>query len=196
MARNQVSNAGDGSAPGSVPPPSRAELFAGFLMVSLPAFGGVLPWARRSLVEQRGWLSPDEFTEMLSLCQILPGPNIVNIAVAVGSRFQGLPGAGAALFGLLGVPVAIVITLGLLYERYGQLPGVRGMLAGIAAAAAGLIIAMTGKIAVPLLRRHFAPTALFALLAFVGVVVMRWPLHWVLLVLAPLSVAVAWKRRN
>jgi chromate transporter len=178
-----------------VPPPSLAQLFVGFLMVALPAFGGVLPWAQRSLVEQRGWLTTDEFTEMLSLCQILPGPNIVNMAIAVGSRFRGLPGAAAALLGLLGVPVTIVIILGMLYERYGELPGFRGMLTGITAAAAGLIVAMTGKIALPLLQRHFAPTAVFALLAFIGVAVMRWPLHWVLLALAPVSIAVAWRGR-
>jgi chromate transporter len=132
---------------------------------------------------------------MLSLCQILPGPNIVNMAIAVGSRFRGLAGACAALFGLLGIPVTIVIILGMLYERYGELPGFRGMLAGIAAAAAGLVVAMTAKIAVPLLERHFAPTAAFAALAFIGVAVMRWPLHWVLLVLAPLSIVVAWRGR-
>ena len=182
-----------GDAPAATP--GLAELFVGFLMVALPAFGGVLPWAHRSLVEQRRWLSSEEFTDMLALCQILPGPNIVNMSIAVGSRFRGLPGACAALFGLLGAPVTIVIILGALYGRYGELPGIRGMLAGIAAAAAGLIVAMAGKIAMPLLRRHFAPTAVFALLAFFGVAVMRWPLHWVLLAVAPLSIAAAWRRR-
>src|SRR3954470_20219404 len=72
--------------------PSCSELFLSFLAIGLQGFGGVLPWARRMLVEQRGWLSESEFIEVLSLAQFLPGPNIVNVSIIVGRRFHGVAG--------------------------------------------------------------------------------------------------------
>jgi chromate transporter len=92
-------------------PPTPRALFTGFLGIGVSGFGGVMPWARRLLVEQRRWLTADEFTDMLSLCQFLPGPNIVNVAVAVGARFCGARGVLAGLAGLMIVPFAIVIDL-------------------------------------------------------------------------------------
>ncbi len=79
-------------------------------------FGGVLPWARRMMVEQRRWLTPTDFNDLLALCQFLPGPNIVNMAVAIGDRYRGLAGSVACVAGLLAAPMAIVILLGGAYE--------------------------------------------------------------------------------
>ena len=62
------------------PSVSLAALFAGFFRIGMIGFGGVLPWARRMLVEQRKWLTAQEFTDLLALCQFLPGPNVVNLA--------------------------------------------------------------------------------------------------------------------
>ena len=156
-------------------------------------FGGVLPWARRMVVEQRGWLTAAEFTDLLALCQFLPGPNIVNFSVALGSRFQGVRGALSALVGLLAAPCAIVIALGMVYARYGGLPPVRRAFVGLAAAAAGLIVANAVKIAWPL-RTRLRPV-LVALTAFAALAVLRLPLLPTLLVLAPLSILVAGSRR-
>ena len=94
------------------PDPTVFDLFAGFFMVGVCGFGGVLPWARRMIVEQRKWLTPAEFTEMLGLCQFLPGGNIMNVTIALGSRFRGVPGAIACFLGLMTAPVAIVIGAG------------------------------------------------------------------------------------
>ncbi|GAA5241235.1 hypothetical protein BMMON2_40570 [Burkholderia mallei] len=80
---------------------SVADLFAGFLGLGLISFGGALPFARRALVEERRWLSADEFTDLLGLCQFLPGGNVINLSVAVGMRFRGVPGAIAGLLGLV-----------------------------------------------------------------------------------------------
>ena len=94
-------------------PPSIRAMFNGFFIAGLCGFGGVLPWARRMIVEQRKWLTPAEFTEMLGLCQFLPGGNVMNVTVALGWRFQGIPVVRAAcLMGLMAAPVAIVIGLG------------------------------------------------------------------------------------
>ncbi len=171
-----------------------AVLFLGFLRVALSGFGGVLAWARRMIVEERRWLSDQDFTTMLSLCQFLPGPNIVNVSIYVGARFRGPLGSIAAFSGLMLAPMAIVLVLGALYTGFGRAEVVRGVFAGISPAAAGLVIAMAIKMAVPLWPR---PIALgFGLAAFGAVGVLRWPMIEVLAVLAPLSVLVAWVRRS
>jgi len=174
--------------------PGLSELFVGFLGISLSGFGGVLPWARRMLVERRKWLNERDFAEALALCQFLPGPNIVNLSVIVGSRFRGVPGALAAFVGLVGAPLVIMMVCGALYARFGELETLRGALAGLAAGAAGLLIAMAAKMAMPLIRDGQAAPLLFALAGFVAVGLFRWPLYWVVLVLAPLSIAWCWWR--
>ena len=167
-------------------PPTPGELFRGFLGIGLMGFGGVLPWARRMVVEQRGWLTGAEFTDLLALCQFLPGPNVVNLSVAVGTRFRGLPGALASLAGLLAAPVAVVLALGGLYARYGQVPAVSGAFEGLAAAASGLVLATACRIAWPL-RTSPAAVAV-ALLAFVAVALLRLPLLPTMLALASLGI--------
>jgi chromate transporter len=177
-----------------VPPPGVAAIFLGFLSVSLLGFGGVLPWARWILVERRRWLTPDEFTETLALCQFMPGPNIVNLSVAVGARFQGIFGGAAALLGIIGAPFVIVVTLGLLYEHFGDLPLLHNVLTGVAAAASGLIIATVAKIGRPLFRRGAYVQPLLAVAGFAAVGLLRFPLPYVMLALAPISIAWAWWR--
>ncbi len=180
--------------PTDTSPPGLTELFLGFSGIAVMGFGGVLPWARRMLVEQRRWLSGDEFTELLALCQFLPGGNVINLAVVVGQRMRGLTGAIVSVAGLMAAPVAIVLLLGAVYNRYAEVAEVRAALSGIAAAAAGLILAMAAKMAVPVLRRDNGVGLAFALAAFVGVAVFRFSLPAVVLVLAPLSIAAVWRR--
>jgi chromate transporter len=167
-------------------------LFMGFLRVALAGFGGVLAWARRMIVEERRWLSDRDFTDVLSLCQFLPGPNIVNVSIYVGARFRGPLGSLAAFTGLMAAPMAIAVALGALYAQFGGAGVVRGGFAGISAAAAGLVIATALKMAAPLRRRPLSIG--FGLAAFGAVGVLRLPMIEVLLVLAPLSVATAWRR--
>jgi chromate transporter len=146
------------------------------------------------LVEEHRWLNAEEFSEMLSLCQVLPGPNIVNMAVCVGTRFRGARGAIAAFLGLLSAPFAIILVLGALFTHYGELPAIAAAFRGISAAAAGLIVAMGLKMAAS--RRLRSPMAIFALAAFVSVALLRMPLGLFLLMAAPASVAAAaWRRR-
>jgi chromate transporter len=175
------------------PAPTRRALFLNFLSIALSGFGGVLPFARRMLVEQRGWLSADEFNETLSLCQSLPGPNVVNLSVVVGARAAGWTGSLAALAGLIGAPLVIVLTLGALYGRFGALPEARGAVSGLGAAAAGLVAATAARMAEPLLKRRFVAAAPVIVAIFVAVGLFRAPLGWVMLALAPLSIAAAWR---
>jgi chromate transporter len=174
--------------------PSTAELFLRFTQVGVSGFGGVMPWARRMLVEERRWLNDEEFSETLSLCQLLPGPNIVNMAVCVGTRFRGARGAFAALMGLMCAPFVIVLVLGALFTRYGDIPAISAAFRGISAAAAGLVVAMGLKMAAsPRLR---SPMAVFALAAFAGIALARLPLGPFLLAAIPASVASAvWRSK-
>jgi chromate transporter len=174
--------------------PAAWDLFLAFLSVGLSGFGGVLPFARRMLVDRRAWLSESAFNETLSLCQTLPGPNIVNLSIVVGSRFARWPGALAAVAGLMASPVAIVLVLAALYGRYGAVGRVPAMIAGLGAGAAGLVAATAAKMAWLIVRRRPVSAAPFIVLAFVGVGLLRLPLIWVLLALSPFSIAAAWRR--
>jgi chromate transporter len=118
----------------------------------LQGFGGVLPVAQRVLVEQQRWLSREQFVETLSLGQVLPGPNIVNMALMIGDRFFGLRGALAALGGLLTAPLLIVLALAALYGQLSSVPAVAGALRGMGAVSAGLIVATALKV-MPTLRK-------------------------------------------
>jgi chromate transporter len=187
----------DSAAPSASTPqrPSLFELFRAFSAVSLSGFGGALPWARRKIVEQKRWMSTQEFNEAFALSQFLPGPNVVNFSVVFGSRFGGAAGAAVALAGLMGPPLVIVTVLAILYARYGDLETLGRILSGIAAAAAGLLIAVVAKMAAPLFVKRWNSGPVIAILAFVGVAIMQWPLPWVFAVLAPVSVALAWIKR-
>jgi chromate transporter len=186
----------DTPTPAQAPPPGLTELFVAFAIVALSGFGGVLAWSRRMLVEVKGWMTPEEFNDAYALCQMLPGPNVINLSVVFGSRIRGVSGAVVALLGLLGPPVAIISLLGLLYARFGELAAVRGALTGIAAAAAGLVIGTVAKMAQPLFRGKLSAAPFVVLVTFVAIAVLRWPLYWVLLVMLPLSIAVAWWERR
>ena len=178
-------------------PPSVAELFLGFAKCSISGFGGVLPFARRMVVEERRWMTPQEFNEAFALAHFLPGPNIVNFSVVFGSRLRGRTGAVVAFLGLMGPPVLVVILLGVLYSIYGELEALRRILAGVASAAAGLIIAMVVKMAEPVLRHRFRLGPLLMVATFVAIGLLRWPLPMVLAVMAPVSIGLAfwWARR-
>jgi chromate transporter len=182
------------SADPPAPRPTVLEIFLAFAGIAAVGFGGVLPWARRMLVERRRWLTPEEFVEVLSLGQFLPGGNILNVGIVVGERFRGALGALAAALGLLAAPTVIVLLLGAVYLRYQHAPGVQEGLMGVAAAAIGLIVAMVIKMAEPVLRRRAIVPMAFAVATFVAVGLLRIPLPVVVLVLAPLSIAYAWTR--
>jgi chromate transporter len=175
--------------------PPLAELFRAFVIVSISGFGGALPWARRKIVEQKRWMTTQEFNEAFALSQFLPGPNVVNFSVVFGSRFGGAAGAAVALAGLMGPPLIIVMVLAVLYARFGDLEALGRILTGIAAAAAGLLIAVVAKMAAPMFVKRWNSGPLIAIAAFVGVAIMQWPLPWVFVCLAPVSVVFAWFKR-
>ena len=138
--------------------PSNKELFSGFMKLGLMGFGGVLPLAHQLVVEDRKWLDEDSFTNLLGVCQLLPGGNIINMAVAIGYQFQGTKGAISAVFGLIFAPTIIVILLYELYSQFQNIPVIKHMIEGLAAAAAGLLFSMGLKMLRPILKKSINPS--------------------------------------
>ena len=167
-------------------------LFRGFLIIGVSGFGGVMPFAHRMLVERRRWLTEREFTEALSLSQFLPGPNIVNLSVIVGRRFQGPAGAVVATLGLLLMPLVIVLILASLFAEFAHIDAVRCACNGVSAAASGLILSVALKMARPI--RSMPLEICIAAITFAAIALLRLPLLWTLAAIAPLSIGLAWWR--
>jgi chromate transporter len=178
------SAADDGAARPRIGP---LELFLTFTGITLSGFGGTGFWTRRVLIERRKWLTPREYVDCASVAQLLPGPNVFNLTI-------GLRGSLAAFSGLVLWPFLIMLGVGVLYGRYGELPMVQRALTGISAVAVGLVIANAVKLA-SILPRHWRPW-LFLGLAFVGIGVLRLPLIGVIAVLAPFGIALAWREKH
>jgi chromate transporter len=177
-------------------PRSATELFLAFNRLALQGFGGVLPVAQRELVERRGWLTKQGFVELLSVGQVLPGPNVVNMALIYGDRCFGVRGAAAALAGILLAPTAIVLALAALYAQFVHVPAVAGALRGMGAVSAGLVAATALKL-LPSLRENPMGRATCAAIAVATVLVMaalRWPLVAVIFGLGTAATAFAWWR--
>ena len=171
-------------------PPTATALFIAYFEVGISGFGGANAWARRMMVEKRGWLTDAEYAERLGLGQVLPGPNALNAAIIIGHGFAGVRGAVAAGLGLFAGPMALLAGLAALYDAYGALPQVRAVLAGVAAAAAGMMLGTALK----MVRRVRPPPAMVAVgLAAMGLALWRVPLPWVVFGLAPLGILVAWR---
>ncbi|SFD21123.1 chromate transporter [Massilia yuzhufengensis] len=186
----------------SAPPPARprpaslADLFVSFTVLALQGFGGVLPVVQREIVERKRWLTHEEFVEDWAVAQIMPGPNVVNLAMMLGTRWFGLAGALTAMAGLIAVPLVLVLLLAALHARYAAHPAVAGALRGMAAVSAGLIAAAGLKLSTSLAKNPMPLPwcAAIAACAFVLLAWLRAPLVWVLPPLGGLGCVLAWRR--
>ncbi len=173
--------------------PGLRQLFMGMLLVALSAFGGGLSaWSQRIIVEQRRWMSNEEFLTGLTVARLFPGPNQINMAVYVGTFFRGLPGALAALAGMLLVPFTLLMLLGLVYFQFHSLPAVDRVLAGVVAAAAGMALSMGFKILDQYWKDPMA--LLLAVLTFVAMQFLHVRLVPLVLVAGPVAMAWYWPR--
>jgi chromate transporter len=170
------------------------ELFLGYAKIGLLGFGGVAPWARHIIVEEKRWLDDREYAALLGIGQVIPGPNTVNCAVMIGDRFQGTPGAIVSVLGIAGTPILALIAIAIVYDHIAGLPGVDAAMAAGAAAAAGMVIGTAIKLA----RRIKPNVAAIAigLAAFVSVGLFHLPMLLAILVLGPLSIASVWWQRR
>jgi len=177
-------------------PASPRELFRAFTWLALQGFGGVLAVAQRELVERLQWMSREQFVELLAVSQVLPGPNIINLAIMFGDRHFGWRGAVAATAGLIAVPLAIVLVLAGLYAQFSQIPQVAGALRRMAAVAAGLVLATPFKLASTLKKNPLGLPSCVAIVAATATAVgwLRWPLVWAVLAMGSLGYALAWRK--
>lgn len=178
------------TAMGPAPPTATPmQLFWGFASIGILGFGGVMPWVRWLLVERRRWCDEEEFVNLFALANFLPGGNVVSVSVLLGSRMAGFPGAVAAVTGLVAPPAILVCVVGWLYQRFSDVPAVASMLSAMAAAAAGLIVAMGLRMVWPLRR---SPRAMVVVVAvMLASAVLRLPLIWTLMALLPASLLAA-----
>ena len=179
-------------------PASCRELFSVFTRLALQGFGGVLPVAQRELVERQRWLTQAQFLELLALGQVLPGPNVVNLALMVGQRFFGRRGALAAMAGMLCAPLLGVLALAALAAQGEGHPAISGAVRGMGVVAAGLVLATAVRLARPLRRSPLTPAGAAAVVAatFASVGLLRWPLAAVVLGLGGAAFAcAAWRLR-
>lgn len=175
--------------------PSRAPtpwmLARAFNQIALQSFGGGLSaWSREIIVQRRGWLTEEEFLSTSAICRILPGANQVNFAVFVGATLRGVQGAVASVLGLIAIPMLLILLMGALYLRFRDVPALQHVLSGMAAAAVGLTLSVAWRQGRVVLVSPI-PVILFALTLAAGV--MRVPLWTILIVLAPLGYAWAWR---
>ena len=188
---SQADAAGDLQVPGSP-----KDLFLAFTALALQGFGGVIAVAQRVLVEDRRWLTREQFVEVLSVAQVLPGPNVCNISLMIGDRFFGWRGAFAALAGMMVLPLLIVIGVAAMYAGYAENEIVAGAFRGMGAVAAGLILGTALKLAAALGSNPMGARVCVAagVAVFVAVALLRLPLVWVLLVLGSLASVFARER--
>ncbi|MDO9031286.1 MAG: chromate transporter [Hydrogenophaga sp.] len=154
-----------------------------FTWLALQGFGGVLAVVQRELVEKKRWMTREQFVEDWAVAQIMPGPNVVNLSMMIGGRYFGLPGALAALTGMLAAPLVIVLLLAALYGSVADSATAQGALRGMGAVAAGLITATGIKLIAALGKNAMGIGVCIglAVLTFGAIALLRWPLAWVLL---------------
>ena len=164
-------------------PRSKTDLFISFTLLALQGFGGVLAVVQRVLVEEKRWMTREQFVEDWAVAQIMPGPNVVNLSLMIGGRYFGLAGALAGLAGMLAAPLVVALLLAMAFGGVSDAAWAQGALRGMGAVSAGLIAAVGLKLITALKANPMGLPVCVALavLSFLGVGVMRWPLAWVLL---------------
>ena len=178
------------SADRSYPVTYRA-LYGVFFWIGLFSFGGgLMPWIQREIVTKRGWMRDEQFLPGVAMSQILPGVNSTNMAVYVGRHLLGVSGATVALVGMLTGPFAFMIAAAYTYKAILAVPALHAAMAGVAAAAIGMLLRM-GIIAVKTSGRG-ALSLVVMISVFIAIGVLKWPLVPVVLVATPLSVLIAW----
>ena len=184
------------AAPLTARPKSLTDLFVSFTLLALQGFGGVLAVVQRELVENKRWMTKEEFIEEWAVAQIMPGPNVINLGIMIGARYFGWRGSLAALAGMLTFPLLVVLALALVYAQFAANPNVAGALRGMGAVAAGLITA-TGLKLMPALKKNVMGLPLCVALGVASFVAIAWlklPLAWVLVALGGVGCLAAFRK--
>jgi chromate transporter len=158
-----------------------------FFHVGVTSFGGsTAAWLYRELVERRGWLDEEHFMTALTLSQVLPGANPVNLSIYVGSQLRGGIGGTVAATGLVAPPFCVILALGYIYTHYGTSALAHAVLGGLAAVGIGMTLYTGVKLARTV--RKPVPILIGAAI-FVVVGVLHWPMLPVVFAMTPASIA-------
>jgi chromate transporter len=176
-------------------PATLPMLFATCLRMGVLSFGGGLSgWLYREFVRKHRWISEEDFASSLAIAQMLPGANVVNLVVCMGEQLRGPPGALTCIFGFLVGPFFAVIALSAIVARISHASDLEAGLLGVAAAATGMLI-VVGWHGTRRAYRQWWTLAVMAVVV-VAVGVLQWPLLPVVACVAPVSIAISWKRRS
>jgi len=166
---------------------------AGLARLGLVAFGGVGPQAHHAFVERSGWLDADEFAELYSIAQALPGANVVNLCGICGDRWFGPAGAAAAVAAITVPPLMLVLAAAALLAHVPRSPRLVGAECALVAASAGLILATAYRVFATIARhRATAYTIAAGVAASVALHVLSMPVATV----AGLAVGIAVELRE
>lgn len=166
---------------------SLSDLFIQFLIIGAVSFGGgIIAYERILLIEKRRWLTPDEFMGYLAISQTMPGLNSVNLAVLAGDHLRGALGAFIAAIGLILPGSLFVLAIGVAYTTNTDHPLANLILAGVAAAACGLLAAITYRIG----DEHWKhlKSLLIIVPTFLLMSIAKLSLPIVLLIMAPIAI--------
>ena len=182
-----------GLQPDRADAPGLRELFVCMMQVAFSAFGGGMSlWSHRIIVERRRWMTSESFVTGLTVARLFPGPNQINMSVYIGSIFKGVPGSLAATAGIILLPFTFLMLLGLIYFQVSAISEVNRLLAGLAAAAAGMALSMGFKI-LEVYKKDYLALAI-AVIVFVCLQAFRFSLIPVVLVAGAISMSLYWPR--
>ena len=173
--------------------PSIVSLFLACLKIGMLSFGGGLSgWIHREFVVRHGWVNDEEFISSLAVSQMLPGPNVVNLVIFLGHQMRGVVGSISCVVGFVIGPFFAVIALSALYDSITNVGLLQAASNGVAFAAIGLILVMCMQG----IRRtiQFPPSLGIIAVPAIAIGVLHFPLVPVVLLVAPVSVALAWRR--
>jgi chromate transporter len=126
------------------------SIFLSFFRVGLFGYGGgpaMLPLVEREVVDNYAWLTREEFIDVLAMANTLPGPITTKMAVCIGGKVGGAPGAAVALFALI-LPSTIAISIfSIIYYKYRHIPSVQGIIRGVRPVVIGLLMVTVAHLA-------------------------------------------------
>lgn len=173
--------------------PDLRSLFFLCFKIGLLSFGGGLSgWLYQEFVLRKNWISEEDFTSSLAISQMLPGANVVNLVICMGEQLLGSCGAIICVLGFLIGPFFATIALCIMFDALADVPMVQVVTDGVAFAAIGLLIVMC----LHGVRRamRFPPSVIIIAVTAILVGLLQLPLIPVVFVLAPVSIAFAWRR--
>lgn len=118
------------------------ELFLSFIYIGLFSFGGgyaVIALIQSQIVEAQGWITFSEFTDIITISEMTPGPLSINAATFVGTKLASFPGAVVATIGFVLPAIIIVLSLGFIYNRFFHTVMFQGIFSGVRPAVIAMV---------------------------------------------------------